>query len=116
MAQDTHSTSDTRIKMTAAEWQAEAVRRFGKDASAWRFVCPVCKHVASVADWEAAGAPEGAIAFACVGRWRQGARDAFGGKGPGPCNYTGGGLFGLNPVTVVDGNSEHRMFAFAEVA
>lgn len=101
--------------MTHAEWKAKAVELFGADSAKWRFVCPCCKHVASVADWEAAGAPEGAIAFSCVGRWSGARREAFT-NGVGPCNYAGGGLFALNPirVTLPDGKT-HDVFAFAEV-
>ena len=105
-------------KMTYDEWMAEGTRLFGPDQQTWRFVCPVCKHVATPADWKAAGASEGAIGFSCVGRWGPNPRDAFErGKKPGPCNYAGGGLFRLNPVTVTapDG-SEHQMFAFEEPA
>ncbi len=99
---------------THEEWLQRAEQLFGADAHAWRFVCPVCKHVAAAADWKAAGAPQGAVAFSCVGRWLPTARSAFDGKGPGPCNYTGGGLFALNPVTVVfpDG-ATHSVFDFA---
>lgn len=35
--------------LTKSEWEAEAERRFGPDANGWRFVCPACGHVASVA-------------------------------------------------------------------
>lgn len=102
--------------MTAAEWRAEAVRRFGADPMAWRFVCPVCKHEQSVADYKAAGAPEGTVAFSCVGRWIEGASEAFSGR-PGPCTYAGGGLFALNPIRVTtDDGKTIDVFAFAEVA
>ena len=101
-----------------AAWREEAVRRFGPDPKGWRFICPLCAHVASVADYKAAGAPNGAIAFSCVGRWLdKGAfvRDAFTGKGDGPCNYTGGGLINLNPVKVhLDKGEPMYAFAFAE--
>lgn len=99
---------------TREQWLAEARRRFGLDALDWRFACPVCGHAASAWDWRAAGAPEGAVGFACVGRWLPAARDAFGGEGPGPCNYTGGGLFRLNPVTVEHEGETFQIFAFAE--
>jgi hypothetical protein len=103
--------------ITRAEWEAEAVRRFGPDPLNWRFVCPCCGNVASTTDWRDAGAPVDAVAFSCVGRWLPGARRAFGGSGPGPCDYTGGGLFKLNPVAVTtpDGKT-HHVFAFAEPA
>jgi len=101
---------------TMAEWRAEATRLFGPDLLDWRFVCPSCGHVASVRDWREAGAPVGTTAFSCVGRWLGETDDekTFRRKG-GPCNYAGGGLFGLNPVTVVlDDGSEIKVFAFAE--
>lgn len=101
--------------MTHEEWRAEAVRLFGADPKKWRFVCPACGHVASVQDRLDVDART-AVAFSCVGRWTGAARPAFGaGAGAGPCNYAGGGLFGLNPVTVTypDGASQD-VFAFAE--
>lgn len=100
--------------MTHEQWLAEAKRRFGPDPMNWKFVCPVCKHTASVGDWKAAGATEGEVAFSCVGRRLAEAREAFG-KGDGPCNYAGGGLFRLNPVKVQlpDGHVRET-FAFAE--
>ena len=100
-------------KLTHAEWVAEAQRRFGADSGAWRFVCPSCGHVALVSDWFAAGAGEGEVAFSCVGRHLPKAKEM--GQRPGPCNYAGGGLFRLNPVTVVDaGGREHDVFEFAD--
>jgi hypothetical protein len=104
------------VSMTHAAWRAEAVRRFGEDELEWAFVCPVCKHVAKVRDWKKAGAPVTAVAFSCVGRWMPDAKDAFSvPEGSGPCNYTGGGLFRLNPIGVEheDGSVRH-VFAFAE--
>lgn len=110
--------------LTVSEWRAEAARRYGADAKSWRFRCPACGHVASVADWDAAGAPEGAVAFSCVGRYIEAGapREAFLAKGgPGPCTYAGGGLFKLNPVTVLpDGTAPgdragaHSVFDFAD--
>ncbi len=87
-------------KTTLADWNAEGAALFGPDQTAWRFVCPCCGHIAAMTDWQAAGAPSDAVGFSCVGRWTAAPRRAFG-KGPGPCDYAGGGLFGLNPVSVV---------------
>lgn len=104
------------MKYTHKEWFAEAERRFGSKMNDWKFICPVCKHVQSGQDYKDAGAPEGTVAFSCVGRWIDGSRDAFEGEGPGPCTYAGGGLFRLNPVTVTqtDG-AEIQAFDFAPV-
>ena len=101
-------------RINHADWKAEAIKLYGEDSSQWEFRCPVCGHVTKVKDWQDAGAPEGQVAFSCVGRHIDGARGAFDGTGPGPCNYAGGGLFQMNPVTVVqeDGH-ETRAFEFA---
>jgi len=101
--------------ISAEKWREEGKRRFGDDMSHWRFVCPACGHVASVADWMAAKAPDGAIAFSCIGRYLPGKpREAFvADETAGPCNYAGGGLFALNPVTVIS-DKDHHVFDFAE--
>jgi hypothetical protein len=107
---------------TLEEWTAKGIELFGEDRLRWKFVCPVCAHVTLVQDWKDAGAPVEAAAFSCVGRWSTpNPVVAFGNTGPngirgkGPCNYAGGGLFGLNPITVThaDGHST-QTFAFAE--
>lgn len=103
-----------QTEMTFNAWRTEGERRFGPDRNLWRFVCPACGHVASWADWKAVGAPEGAEGFACVGRWTQGSRSAMYANGPGPCDYTGGGLFQLNPVLVQKDGESTTFFAFAE--
>jgi len=105
--------SDT-IEMTLDEWRAEGAKRFGPDEFHWRFVCPACGHVASAADWKAAGASSAEVAFSCVGRHLPQARRAFGETGPGPCDYAGGGLFAINPVAII--GRRDRVFAFAEAA
>lgn len=112
------------IKMTLEEWRAKAAELFGADHMKWKFVCPVCKHVASVEDWKNAGASVNSAGFSCVGRWAgvnpetaKGDVGPNGIEGKGPCNYAGGGLFKLNPVTVVDPDGhEMHCFAFADEA
>jgi len=110
------------VRCTLAAWRAKAVELFGEDNMKWKFVCPICGHVASVQDWKDAGAPATATAFSCVGRWAganpktsKGNIGPNGIKGKGPCNYAGGGLFQLNPVIVVDPDGvEIKAFAFAD--
>jgi hypothetical protein len=107
-----------RTKYTYDDWTAEATRRFGDNSENWKFVCPICQHVASVKDWRNAGA-ESATAFSCIGRYTAAKREAFADDGgrskSSPCNYAGGGLFKLNPVVVTDPEGrEHQMFAFAD--
>ena len=110
------------IEFTLDEWRKKAAELFGEDHMKWRFVCPVCEYVATVEDWKKAGAPVNSAGFSCVGRWagvnpetEKGDIGPNGIKGKGPCNYAGGGLFKLNPVTVIDPDG-HKMncFAFAE--
>jgi hypothetical protein len=101
--------------MTFDEWTVEGIRRFGPNREAWRFVCPCCKYEQTVAECRHAGQPVNAIGFSCIGRWTGAQREALGGKGPGPCNYAGGGLFRLNPIRVLDPEGiAHELFAFAE--
>lgn len=93
------------------EWRAMAVSLFGENPMDWRFVCPACGHVATVAEWCKHHAPEGAVAFSCVGRWSGAKREAFG-DGEGPCNYAGGGLICVNPVHVSDPAATKDLFVF----
>jgi hypothetical protein len=102
------------IKLTEEEWEARGRGLFGPDEMKWAFVCPVCQHVATVKDWKDAGAPAGAVAFSCLGRFLAECRDAFREEGPGPCNYTGGGLIGLNPVRVTTSGGTIDVFDFAD--
>lgn len=94
---------------TVDEHMALGKQLYGDDMYAWRFKCPCCGHVASTQDYKDAGAPEGAVGFSCIGRWAGMKREAFGGKGPGPCNYAGGGLFSVGPVKI--GNDTYFDFA-----
>lgn len=89
----------------------ECIDRFGHDRNDWKFVCPSCGHVASVAEYKAAGA-ENAIGYSCIGRWTGATQKAFA-KGTGPCDYAGGGLIGINPVRVVSEDGGINMFELA---
>ena len=88
--------------VTLEEWLEEGKQKFGDEAN-FRFVCPICKHGQSVRDFEAFKAqgakPDHAYKL-CIGRFVGAKRQAFGGDGPGPCDYTSGRLFNLNPVLV----------------
>lgn len=113
MSDDTLQDLPTKYR-SREEWRAKAVSLFGQNQLCWRFICPACKHIATVADWFEHDAPQGAVAFSCVGRWSGPKREAFG-KGEGPCDYAGGGLIGLNPVHVIDaaGGKDLDVFQFA---
>lgn len=95
-----------------SEWQKMGERLFfTKNTMDWLFECPSCGFIASGHDWKAVGAPEGQVAFSCVGRHIPGSKNML--EKPGPCNYAGGGLIGLNPVsvTIAPGNVI-RIFQF----
>lgn len=98
---------------TLDAWQTKAQELFGTDQMLWRFICPVCSHIAKVADWHVAGASEGMVAFSCVGRLYPDSKAAFEESGTGPCTYAGAGLFALNPVTVMNDGKAHKLFQFA---
>lgn len=104
-------------RLTHAEWLAEGARRFGPDPIKWRFVCPSCNHVAAAEDWKAAGASAGAVGFSCLGRFTGDPKKAHDNtfmRSGGPCNYTGGGLFRMNPVTITfEDGSTQTAFDFA---
>lgn len=109
-------------RLTHEEWLADGERLFGHDFLRWRFVCPVCKHVAAVtafAPYKDQGATPQSATCECIGRYQRDSCKAFGddsGKAPKrPCDYAGYGLLKLSPVLVVfpDG-SEQQSFAFDE--
>lgn len=108
------------ITLTHAQWLAEAEKRYGKSLRYARFRCPACGHAQSGEDFISLGIePEAAIrylGFSCIGRVMDNpVRDAFG-AGPGPCNYAGGGLIGLNPICVKtdEDEKEYHVFDFAD--
>lgn len=59
---------------------------------------------------------KGSIGISCIGRWCKGkVRNAFSSEGKGPCDYSGGGLFRLNPVEVDFGeNNKVGFFEFGK--
>lgn len=98
--------------MTLDEYKAEAIKRFGEDIMQWKFKCPICGNVASAQDYKEAGAPGGAVGFSCIGRWKDGSRSAFSTETGQPCDYAGGGLIRMNPISI-DGE-EIGLFELAE--
>lgn len=104
------------ITITHAEWLAE-LRKRGEQARLVKFRCPSCGYEQSGQDFLDLGmTPEQAASkagFSCIGRWLPTCREAFTG-GPGPCNYAGGGLIGLNPIRVIAGDKTIAVFDFAD--
>lgn len=109
--------NDKRRSLTFEQWRQEGVERFGSDEEKWAFVCPSCGHVQKVGDFrpfkDAGAHPDSAMGV-CIGRY-DGHGDVKLFTRPGPCNYTSGGLFNLNPVTVTrpDGK-DVLVFEFAQ--
>lgn len=103
------------VRLTKEEWLEKGRQLFGPDMMMWRFVCPACKNVASVGDFQqykGQGATPDSATHVCIGRF-DGHRHVDMGAGQ-PCNYSGYGLFDLCPVRVMDGDKEIRCFAFDE--
>ena len=102
--------------MTKEEWIEKAKELFGEDVMDWKFVCPSCGNIQSVGDFKQykdKGAKAESAYFNCIGRY-DGHGDVPMLSGKSPCNYSGGGLIGLNPITVTDGDKKTHVFAFAE--
>ncbi len=110
-------------QLTYDEWMAEGTRRFGNDFLDWRFVCPICGHVAAVRDYrpfKAQGATPDSATQECIGRYTGSGQRAFGADDLTvglPCDYALYGLFRLPGVQVAmpDGTT-NSAFAFADPA
>ena len=103
-------------KYTLKEWQAEGKKRFG-DMMKWKFVCPMCGHVASVQDFKDAGADSPDCAYVeCIGRY-QGKGSAEKGDSSG-CDWCAYGLFGIPndnfDIVVTPDGREEKIFQFAD--
>lgn len=99
------------------EWIAEGTRLFGEDLSEWKYRCPMCGHVASVKDFEEAGAEDAPndAPVECIGRYTgKGGPSESDGSG---CNWAAYGLFKIpndKGVKVRQGDKYIDVFAFAE--
>lgn len=104
--------------MTQQEWMEEGKKRFGEDYMDWKFVCPMCGHVASIREFKEAGADSPNSAYQeCIGRYT--------GKGSpkegdtSGCNWVAYGLFGIpngKGITVIaDDENGTECFEFASV-
>ncbi|WP_321820882.1 MULTISPECIES: VVA0879 family protein [unclassified Burkholderia] len=105
-----------KTPMEFREWKQDAVRRFGEHPSGWKFKCPCCGHVQSMQDFKDLEVDVNLAYFNCIGRHDGKHMNVDMGTKPGPCNYTGGGLFKLNPVAIKhpDTGETVHVFAFAD--
>jgi len=111
-----------------ADWLAEGERLFGPDKKLWKFICPNCGHIQSIADFlelrnlkivPSDFNPGDVVYYSCIGRWdtRIPVKDigtVFDKKSP--CNYTNGGLFCFAKRFIVDDGNDGKkvpVFDFA---
>jgi len=106
---------------TYDQWLADGKQRFGQDFLQWRFVCPICHHIAAVADYapfKDCGANPDSATQECIGRYSKPSFKAFSNstKDRGqPCNYAVYGLFKFPGVIIEMPDGAKRMaFSFAD--
>jgi hypothetical protein len=105
-------------KLTYEEWEKIGTQLYGNDKKEWKFKCPSCGFVQTFNDFIKAGATkeqaQGMIGFSCIGRVMEEKGEFLGKKQKSKaCNYAGGGLFRINPVTIVCDGKEQGYFDFA---
>jgi hypothetical protein len=117
--------SDEPRKITQEEWLAEGRKLFGDDPKDWRFVCPNCGNIQTIGDFmelrkHGIEIKDAQVAyFNCIGRYDTripAKKIGHIGEGKSPCDYSLGGLIHLHKTVVIDGDTEHRVFEFAEAA
>lgn len=101
--------------ISIAEWREEGVRRFGDDPRNWKFRCPACGHVSSVADFMELGKTAELAYQECIGRLT-GKGSPKSGDSSG-CNWAAYGLFGTlgkGRTIVTEKGREIEVFDFAD--
>ncbi len=108
------------------DWLAEGERLFGDDKKQWKWKCPNCGHIQSIADFielkklgitKAEKDVGTLVYYSCIGRFdtRIPEKDVgtiFNKKSP--CNYTNGGLFCFANTFVINESRERiPVFDFA---
>jgi hypothetical protein len=104
-------------RITSSEWKREGTELFGEDIMKWRFVCPSCGYVQTpeqFRQYKDKGAVPDDAHFNCIGRYMDDpdTEDRTFKQHGGPCNYSSGGLFRLNPIIVLDEGQEISCFDF----
>ncbi len=87
------------------DWINELKNRFGDDAKKWSFKCPSCGEIQNTQDFidNNIESPENKVYINCIGRYI---------KNRG-CNWTLGGLFKINKISVL---KEGQVFPVFEMA
>lgn len=119
------------MEFSIKDWLAEGERRFGPDKKQWKFKCPNCGHIQSIADFielrDKKIVPHDfdigtVVYYSCIGRFDKripiehvGTIFDKKGKMRSPCNYTLGGLFVFAETYVInDKGEECPVFDFAD--
>ena len=116
----TFDTEKNKVYESAEEWRAEGKRRFGNDIMKWKFVCPMCGHVAAVEDFKAAGVqdPANCAYQECIGRYTGAGSPSKKNQGKG-CDWAAYGFFGIpkgGAFIITGEDSGAQVFEFAEAA
>lgn len=96
------------------DFENEAIRRFGKDKTKWKYKCPVCGTIQCVEDFIKAGVPkeeiDGTIGFSCIGRFTKEM-----GCDWTLCDWKLGGLLQLHELEIATEDGRlHKHFVLAE--
>lgn len=96
--------------LTTHEWNEEGERLFGADRDEWKFICPACQTVASVADYLSLKANPNQIGRQCIGTFVPEVREQ-GNQATAPCNYKADSSA---PIRILDDGESECAFAFAQ--
>ena len=105
--QDSNQTELTSEKIIRYDdWIAELQLRFGTDSKQWAFKCPSCGNVQTANDFlqHNVGHAKDNVYYSCIGRYVEGIG----------CNWTLGGLFQINKVSVLKGAKVFPVFEMAD--
>ena len=92
----------TKEKINLKDWQQEMKESFPLGSSTVAFACPVCKNVATVADFERAGLTSNDAPQECLFRTTD----------PETCNWAAYGLFRGPRIVIADDGHEIPVFEF----
>lgn len=91
----------TGINYSLEEWHKEGIRRFGDNFANWKFICPMCGNIASIADVVKVGGTPDDATNKCIGRWINVHTRVFVDHPiVPPCDYHGASLFQISPNRV----------------
>lgn len=111
----TFDDNNTKVYESPEAWTKEGNRRFGDNYMDWKFLCPMCGHIASVQDFKNAGAKDPNCAYQeCIGRYT-GKSSPVKGDSSG-CDWCAYGLFGIPKGGVIvmrDKENASHIFDFA---